>query len=73
MNTADMKRVETHLKRTFNHGGIKVKARKVADRLAGHGGRGARAPRSRDRAPAYASSSVWMSMNPAMSRRVTMP
>ena len=31
MNTADMKRVETHLKRTFNHGGIKVKARKVAD------------------------------------------
>nr|WP_218650474.1 DUF3126 family protein [Brevundimonas sp. P7753] len=26
-----MKRVETHLKRTFNHGGIKVKARKVAD------------------------------------------
>ena len=31
MNTADMKRVEAHLKRTFNHGGIKVKARKVAD------------------------------------------
>ena len=27
----DMKRIETHLKRTFNHGGIKVKARKVAD------------------------------------------
>ena len=27
----DLKRVETHLKRTFNHGGIKVKARKVAD------------------------------------------
>jgi hypothetical protein len=28
---SDLKRVETHLKRTFNHGGIKVKARKVAD------------------------------------------
>jgi Protein of unknown function (DUF3126) len=27
----DLKNVETHLKRTFNHGGIKVKARKVAD------------------------------------------
>ena len=27
----DLKRVETHLKRTFNHGGIKLKARKVAD------------------------------------------
>ena len=32
MNTADMKRVETHLKRTFNTGGIIVKARaKVTD------------------------------------------
>lgn len=31
MNDTDLKRVETHLKRTFNHGGIKVKARKVAD------------------------------------------
>ena len=31
MNDSDMKRIETHLKRTFNHGGIKVKARKVAD------------------------------------------
>jgi len=28
---SDLKRVETHLKRTFNHGGIKVKGRKVAD------------------------------------------
>mgnify|MGYP003451638427 CR=1 FL=1 len=28
---SDLKRVEAHLKRTFNHGGIKVKARKVAD------------------------------------------
>lgn len=28
---SDLKRVETHLKRTFNHGGLKVKARKVAD------------------------------------------
>jgi hypothetical protein len=28
---SDLKRVETHLKRTFNHGGIMVKARKVAD------------------------------------------
>jgi len=28
---SDLKRVETHLKRTFNHGGVKVKARKVAD------------------------------------------
>jgi hypothetical protein len=27
----DLKRVETHLKRTFNHGGLKLKARKVAD------------------------------------------
>lgn len=27
----DLKRVETHMKRTFNHGGIKLKARKVAD------------------------------------------
>lgn len=31
MKESDLKRVETHLKRTFNHGGIKVKARKVAD------------------------------------------
>lgn len=31
MNDNDIKRVETHLKRTFNHGGIKVKARKQAD------------------------------------------
>ena len=32
MNTADMKRVETHLKRTFNTGGIIVKPRgKPAD------------------------------------------
>lgn len=28
---SDLKRVEAHMKRTFNHGGIKVKARKVAD------------------------------------------
>ena len=28
---ADIKRVETHLKRTFNHGGLKVKARKQTD------------------------------------------
>ena len=28
---SDLKKVESHLKRTFNHGGIKVKARKVAD------------------------------------------
>jgi len=28
---SDLKRVEAHLKRTFNHGGIKVKPRKVAD------------------------------------------
>ena len=27
MNTADMKRVETHLKRTFNTGGIILKPR----------------------------------------------
>jgi len=27
----DIKRVETHLKRTFNHGGIQVKSRKQAD------------------------------------------
>ena len=26
MTENDLKRVETHLKRTFNHGGIKVKA-----------------------------------------------
>lgn len=31
VNDNDIKRVETHLKRTFNHGGIKVKARKQAD------------------------------------------
>ena len=31
MKDTDLKRVETHLKRTFNHGGLKVKARKVAD------------------------------------------
>lgn len=31
VNDTDIKRVETHLKRTFNHGGIKVKARKQAD------------------------------------------
>ena len=31
MKESDLKRVETHLKRTFNHGGIKVKPRKVAD------------------------------------------
>lgn len=31
MNESDLKKVETHLKRTFNHGGLKVKARKVAD------------------------------------------
>lgn len=31
MKESDLKRVETHLKRTFNHGGVKVKARKVAD------------------------------------------
>ncbi len=32
MNDADMKRIETHLKRTFNTGGIIVKARpKVTD------------------------------------------
>ena len=28
---SDLKKVESHLKRTFNHGGLKVKARKVAD------------------------------------------
>jgi len=27
----DLKRIETHLKRTFNHGGISVRARKQAD------------------------------------------
>ena len=31
MKDTDLKRVETHLKRTFNHGGIQVKARKVQD------------------------------------------
>lgn len=31
MKESDLKRVEAHMKRTFNHGGIKVKARKVAD------------------------------------------
>ncbi|RZJ18201.1 MAG: DUF3126 family protein [Brevundimonas sp.] len=31
MKDTDLKRVETHLKRTFNHGGIQVKARKVTD------------------------------------------
>ncbi len=31
MTEADIKRVETHLKRTFNHGGLKLKARKQAD------------------------------------------
>lgn len=31
MTENDLKRVETYMKRTFNHGGIKVKARKVAD------------------------------------------
>ncbi len=31
MKESDLKRVETHLKRTFNHGGVKVKALKVAD------------------------------------------
>jgi hypothetical protein len=27
----DLKRLETHMKRTFNHGGIQVRARKQAD------------------------------------------
>ena len=27
MKDTDLKRVETHLKRTFNHGGIQVKVR----------------------------------------------
>ena len=32
MNTTDMKRIETHLKKTFNNGGISVKPRpKVTD------------------------------------------
>ena len=31
MKDTDIKRVETHLKRTFNHGGIQVKSRKQAD------------------------------------------
>ena len=31
MKESDLKRVEAHMKRTFNHGGIKVKPRKVAD------------------------------------------
>ena len=31
MKDTDLKRVETHLKRTFNHGGIQVKARKQTD------------------------------------------
>ena len=31
MKESHLKRVEAHMKRTFNHGGIKVKARKVAD------------------------------------------
>ena len=31
VKATDLQRVEAHLKRTFNHGGIKVKARKVAD------------------------------------------
>ena len=31
MNDTDIKRVETHLKRTFNHGGIQVKSRKQED------------------------------------------
>ena len=31
MNATDLKRIETHLKRTFNTGGIQVKARRQAD------------------------------------------
>ena len=31
MNETDQKRLETYLKRTFNHGGIKLKPRKTAD------------------------------------------
>lgn len=31
MKDTDIKRVETHLKRTFNHGGIQVKSRKQED------------------------------------------
>lgn len=31
MKDTDLKRVETHLKRTFNHGGIQVKPRKQQD------------------------------------------
>ncbi len=31
MKDTDLKRVETHLKHTFNHGGIQVKARKQTD------------------------------------------
>lgn len=31
MKEFDLQKVESHLKRTFNHGGIKVKARKVTD------------------------------------------
>lgn len=31
MKDTDLKRIESHLKRTFNHGGIQVRARKQAD------------------------------------------
>ncbi|WP_370237906.1 DUF3126 family protein [Brevundimonas sp.] len=31
MNENDQRRLESHLKRTFNHGGIKLKPRKTAD------------------------------------------
>ena len=31
MKDTDLKRIESHLKRTFNHGGVQVRARKQAD------------------------------------------
>lgn len=31
MKDTDLKRIESHLKRTFNHGGIQVRARKQSD------------------------------------------